>query len=138
MRSAFLLCGLLFLGCTTYRMPVESLRTQLEGASISPVHVQGPMGGRYTYPANDIRTITCFDKKGRPVELRNGPSIEARLTTRDGRRRILYFDRLMLRNDTLIGSPSRFAGDLVTKIPFALIGTVEIQDGKKNFIYVEH
>lgn len=136
MRRAIPLVCAFLVGCTTYKIPVESFREQLGGAAMQPVIMEGPLGERISYEANTIRTIHCVDKDGQPAELTNGPSIEARFTTSDGRRRTLYFDRLMLRNDTLIGSPSRFLENLVTTIPVASITKVEVQDGNKDFFYV--
>ncbi len=137
MRGPILIAAATVLsGCTTYLIPVESLHEQLGSATMTPVVVEGPMGSRSTYDANDIRTIHCITKDGEPHELGNSPSIETRFTTSEGKRHTLYFDRLMLKDDTLIGSPSRFAARMVVKIPFTRIEKVEVQDGKKDFFYV--
>lgn len=123
-------------GCTTLSMPVEGLRARLGSAGMRPVVVQGPWLERLEYEANDIAVIHCFAKDGTPHELRNGPSIEARSMLANGKRRILYFDRLMLKDDTLIGHPSRIVGSMTVKIPCEQITKVEVQDGKKGYFYV--
>lgn len=102
-----------------------------------PVVVAGPLGAQFAYDANDILLIKCVGRDGQVHDLYNSPSIEVRLTLSDGKRRIMYFDRLMLHGDTLIGSRSRFAGPAVTKIPFADIVKMEVQDGKKDFVYLK-
>ncbi len=130
--SLFLLAG-----CKTYHITPESLREQLQGTEPTVVRTQGPVFEVHTYKANGIRMIHCTDKEGRPVELPNGPSIEARITMRSGKRNTMYFDRIELRNDTLLGHPSRFAPTLEVRIPFSDIVKVEVQNGGKRFGYTD-
>lgn len=130
--SLFLLAG-----CKTYHITPASLREQLKGTGATVVRTQGPVFEVYTYKANGIRVIRCTDKEGRAVELPNGPAIEARITMCSGKRKTMYFDRIELRNDTLLGHPSRFAPTLEVRIPFADIKKVEVQNGGKRFGYTD-
>ncbi len=126
-------------GCTTYYIPVESFKKQIsdiDAAQLRMVKTRGPVGDIAEYPANPIDKIQCVDKDGNETELQNSPSIETRITTADGKKTIFYFDRIYVENDTLMGFRSRFIG-LPTRIPLSEITKVEVQDGQKNFQYVE-
>jgi hypothetical protein len=129
----------IFSSCRTYYIPIESFKEQLsniDSTQLKIVRTRDPAGDIADYPANPIDKIKCVDKDGNENELQNSPSIETRITTSDGNRTIFYFDRIYVQNDTLIGFQSRFIG-LPKAIPLAAITRVEIQDGKKNFKYVE-
>jgi hypothetical protein len=131
----YIISVLLLGGCKTYLIAPESLRHQLMNASPHDAVVRGPFGEHYRYEAKNIRMIDCVTKDGQPRHMPNGPSIEARITLKSGRRKRMYFDRIALRNDTLIGAPSRFISSLETKIPFAEIVRIEVQNGGKRFRY---
>jgi hypothetical protein len=127
--------------CSTYLIPVDNLRAQFAGidsASFVNVFVRGPVGERYHYLANPLRTINCFDKKNNPAELINSPSIEMRITTRENKKTIFYFDRIFVSESFVYGVQSRFITSLTKKIPLRDIKKIEIQDGKKNFKYTAH
>ena len=126
-------------GCTTYQIPVDSFKQQfaaVDSAALIMVKTRGPAGDVAEYPANPIRQIQCVDKHGNRAVLTNSPSIETRITTADGKRTIFYFDRVYLENDTLYGQRSRFVG-LPKGIAVSEIVKVEVQDGGKNFRYVD-
>ncbi len=126
-------------GCKSYYIPVDHFRSHF--ANVDKDHLRiaktrGPAGIITEYEANQIDTIKCTTKNGKEIVLRNGPSIETRITTVDGKRTIFYFDRLYASNDTLIGYRSRILG-LPKRIPMTEIIKVEVQDGNKNYHYVE-
>jgi len=130
--------GVLF-SCKTYYIPVETFREQfseIDSTQLRMVRTKGPAGDIAEYPANPIDQIKCVDKDGNETELQNSPSIETRITTTNGKRTIFYFDRIYVQNDTLIGFRSRFIG-LPKTIPLNEITKIEVQDGHKNFHYVE-
>ncbi|MBK6541303.1 MAG: hypothetical protein IPG10_08490 [Flavobacteriales bacterium] len=122
-------------GCKSYTITPESLREQLTQAPTELVTTSGPYGYHRTYEAKSIHKIRCLDKNGTQVELTNGPAIETRITLSNGKRRAMYFDNLVLRNDTLIGRPSRFIPSLKFTMPFAEITKIEVQNGGKDFQY---
>ena len=47
----------------------------------------------------------------------------------------VLFDTIILENDTLKGSRSRFIPNLTRKIPFDSIAKIEVQEGGKNYNY---
>lgn len=125
--------------CSNYYLTTDGLRKQFEGVdstTFKTVTVRGPVGERYHYLANPIDIIECYDKNGNPHRLRNSPSIEMRVTDIIGKKRIFYFDRVMVTDSTLIGAQSRFISSMNKTIKLKDIKKIEIQDGKKNFTYV--
>jgi hypothetical protein len=121
--------------CKTYTVAPESFKQQLlKSESQKDVVVSNPFGGTLTYKANTLKTIDVVAKDGSEVTLNNSPSVEMRVTLANGKRRIMYFDTVLLRNDTLYAEGSRFLG-VERKIAFDSIVKIEIQDGGKKFNY---
>ena len=77
-----------------------------------------------------------MDKKNNPFELKNSPSIEIRFTNNNNKRTIYYFDRVFLQDTLIIGDMSRFIR-YRKGISINDVKLIEIQDGHKNFKYVE-
>jgi hypothetical protein len=130
---------ILMTSCSTYYLTADSLRDQFTGIdsiNLKPVIVRGPVGEKYSYQANPIDIIECVDKQGNPIQLTNGPSIEMRVTNKNGKRTIFYFDRVFVTDSTLYGVQSRFMSSIRKSIKLRDIKRIEIQDGKKNFDYV--
>lgn len=49
----------------------------------------------------------------------------------------MYFDRLFIKDSAVVGSPSTFMPSLMNVILLRDITKIEVQDGHKNFHYVE-
>jgi hypothetical protein len=134
---SILVSGLLC--CKTYYIPIESFKQQFNGIDSSDlqwVHTRGPYGEVVQYLANPIEYIKCVDKQGNPFELKNSPSIEIRFTKNNNKKTIYYFDRIYLLDTLIIGDRSRFIG-LRKGISINEVKLIEVQDGKKNYHYVE-
>lgn len=129
----------LFLSCNTYTIPVESFREQMTkfpSSSMKEVEINNPLAyGNIKYSSNNIDRIMVLDKKGNKIYIDNSPSIEMRVTHRNGKKYIFYFDTVILENDTLKGSRSRFAQGITRELPIKSIVKIEVQDGRKNFDY---
>jgi len=128
-----------FVGCRTYYIPVESFKTQFNGIDsmkLRLVHTRGPAGDVADYLANPIDYIKCVDKDNNPFELKNSPSIEIRFTENNNKRTIYYFDRVYLQDTLIIGERSRFFG-LRKDISINNVKLIEVQNGHKNFKYVD-
>lgn len=124
--------------CKTYYMPVGSFLEQvpsLETVNLRPVTVKDPGGFKYTYSVYPIDSIKCFDKDGTPYKLKNGPSIEIRFTDINGKRSTFYFDRTWVIRDSVVGVESKIISMKKT-IPVSTIKTIEVQDGRKKYRYV--
>ena len=137
--------GILFLiilgitSCKTYYISVASFKEQfinIDSTNYRFVKTRGPMGDIVEYPANPIDLIKCVDKNGNPTELKNSPSIEIRFTERNNKQTIYYFDRVFLQDTLIIGDMSRFL--ILSKgISINNVKKIEVQDGHKNFKYVD-
>jgi hypothetical protein len=132
---------LLFTSCSTYLIPIENFEEQFQNINASSrkeVKVRTPYYGITTkYLANTINGISCVDKNNNSVILRNSPSIEIRIIEKNGKKTIFYFDRVYLENSIVYGDKSRILG-FEKGIPLDSILKIEIQDGKKNFKYLEN
>ena len=133
---ALLLCTI---SCKNYVIPIESFKNQMENTNSSNseiVTVNNPLAnGTITYSANNIDQIIVKDKEGNTKILANSPSIEMRVTHKNGKRFHMYFDTVILENDTLKGGRSRFVQSLRRELPLDSIVKIEVQDGGKKFKY---
>ena len=127
--------------CTTYYIPLDSFKQQFSGIDstrLVNVDVKGPFGDSYHYAANPISIIKCVDKSGNPAELKNSPSIEIRFTYGENNKRtVYYFDRIYVSDSSVVGVESRFIQSIRKTIPLNAISKIEVQDGKKDFHYVQ-
>ncbi|NOZ46795.1 MAG: hypothetical protein GXO79_08425 [Chlorobi bacterium] len=131
---------LLFIfGCKTYTIPVDSFKEQMikaKSGNMKDVKINNPLTyGNIKYSSNNINRLIVIDKNGDKQYLYNSPSIEMRVTHRNGKKYILYFDTVILENDTLKGGRSRFIQGLTRQIPMDSIIKIEVQDGRKKFNY---
>nr|WP_319502486.1 hypothetical protein [uncultured Draconibacterium sp.] len=126
--------------CKTYLIPLESFEHQFAGidsTSLKEVRIEG--AAYDTYLANPINKIDCIDKQGNAFQLDNSPAIEIRFTYGEkNKRTIFYFDRVIKQDTLIIGGQSRFIPSLIKAIPFNSVSKIEVQNGGKNFKYVEN
>jgi hypothetical protein len=130
---------LLISSCTSYYIPIESFNEQfkdIDSVNLRTVNTRGPMGDVVTYKTYPIDTIYCIDKENNPKKLVNSPSIEVRFTDNSNKRTVFYFDQMYVQDSILKGNGSRFIG-YKREIPLKNIILIEVQDGQKNFKYVE-
>jgi len=128
----------LFVSCKTYELTPLSLKTQLENGSVEEKDIKLNNASIFfnsTYMAVSLDSLEVYDKKGKIFYLQNSPSIEMRLINNEGEKFTMYFDTVVIKNDTLIGSRSRFISGIKHKVPFNTISKVFVQDGQKDFKY---
>ncbi len=124
--------------CKIYYIPVSSFKQQFAGLERSRrVVTKDPWGGIESYETYPIDSIKCTDNKGISYQLANGPSIETRITEKNGRRTIFYFDRLIVGGTWISGIRSRFIRSLTRTIPLDSIKLIEVQDGRKKYKYIK-
>jgi len=131
--------SLITISCKTYYIPVQSFKEQFNGidsTKLRLVNTRGPAGDVAEYFANPIDYIKCVDKNNIPFELKNSPSIEIRFTENNNKRTIFYFDRVFLQDSLVFGEMSRFVR-IRKGIPLGNVKLIEVQDGHKNFRYLE-
>ena len=136
-----IIIGLIFFlsSCKTYYIPLDSFKQQFAGidtSKLKEVTTRGPMGDKVKYKTFPMDFIKCVDKNGNPVELQNSPSLEIRFTDTNNKKTIFYFDLISVDETYVRGVQSRFITSIKKTIPLITIKTIEIQDGKKKFSYV--
>lgn len=139
-KLSLLALVVLMISCKTYTITPENLKKQIIESNsnyLEDVKVNNPLSqfSNIKYQANSLKYLNVYDKNGSLSFLQNSPSVEMRVTQKNGKRKIFYLDTVTLENDTLKGSKSRFLG-LNDKIPFDQIIKIEVQDGGKNFYYI--
>jgi len=125
--------------CKTYYIPLDSFKEQIkdiDSVVLRTVYTRGPMGDVVEYKTYPIDNIKCVDKDNNPAELKNSPSIEIRFTEKNNKRTIFYFDQIYVQDSMIIGDGSRFM-QYQKSIPIDSLKLIELQDGKKNFKYVD-
>jgi hypothetical protein len=138
MTKVFFYLSLLILSsCITYQIPVDSFQKQFHDVKANEdLKINNPFSlNDISYKGNSISKIKVIDKKGKELTIDNSPSIEIRITEKNGKKTIFYFDTVTLRNDTIRGSRSRLIGNLIKAIPLNQIMKIEVQDGKKDYNY---
>lgn len=131
---------LFFTSCKTSYISVDSFKQQLSGfdsLDMREVTARGPLGERETYKTYPIDILHAVDKKGNPVNIPVSPSIEIRITDKANKKTIFYFDRIRFDGENITGSRSRIIPSIKKNIPVTSIKTIEVQDGKKNYRYVQ-
>ena len=141
MKTRFVIFFIVFLStsCKTYTIAPESLREQFiqSGNTQKNVRINDALFyGSIEYKSNGIVNLEVIDKHGNKKIIQNAPSLEMRVTHKNGKKYHFYFDTVILENDSLKGGRSRYI-HTNTKIPLDSILKIEIQDGGKNFHYKE-
>ena len=125
--------------CTTYSIPVNSFKEQFAGmkqSDMKEVMVQGPVGERVKYKTFPQDSVDCVDKNGNVIRLEKIPSLEIRFTDSNNKKTVFYFDRMFVTDTSVSGTYSRILG-LQKTIPLNRIKKIEIQNGRKNYRYVD-
>jgi hypothetical protein len=117
---------LLASGCSNYIIQTESLVKQLkenQGFVKNDYFQQFTLVG---YPSNNLFKIKCFDKQGNKLWLFPDKNTEFVIVRKsDGDKITVYFDTMILQNDTLYGLRSRLFGGL-RKIAVSDVDKIEI------------
>lgn len=130
------LISISFYSCKTYTLTPESFKNQIKNSNLKDAEVNNPLFfNTIHYKANKIDQLKVIDKNESEKIIYISPSIEIRVSTSNNKKHILYFDTVILVNDTLKGSRSRLGKNFDIEIPFKNIRLIELQDGKKNYSY---
>jgi hypothetical protein len=138
MNIKSLLFGLLLLiiSCKTYTITPNNFQKQIVNSDKSDLKTSeindSLTNANKQFQAYNLEYLTVNDNKGESHKLFNSPSIEVRVTLKNGKRKYFYLDTVILEKDTLKGMYSKILG-LTNKVAFDDIIKIEVQDGKKNF-----
>jgi hypothetical protein len=107
---AIAVAGILFAGCKSYQVTTESMVSQLkEHQKIGPDERMQKFA-LIDYPSNNLTEIECQDKSGNCVKLTPDKNTSFVVVKKDGKKITMYFDTVILQNDTLFGLKSRLVG----------------------------
>ncbi|MFM7853468.1 MAG: hypothetical protein ACKO96_16495 [Flammeovirgaceae bacterium] len=129
----------LTISCRTYTiLPSDFKKQVIESNSDNQknVAVSNPVMpfSKIEYKANGLNYLSVYDKSGSPSTIQNSPSVEMRVTLKNGKRKIFYLDTITIENDTLKGEKSRILR-IKDKVAFSEIVKIEVQDGGKKYRY---
>jgi len=123
--------------CATYRMSREQLFAQIYNATPESATTRhSAMIGTQRYTTNGVKEIRCYDKHGSQCVLANSPRLEMRITCNNGKKRLFYFDTILLEDSVFSGCNSRILGTRKS-VKYNDIKTVELQDGRKAYYYAQ-
>jgi hypothetical protein len=102
---------LIICSCSTYYLSKQSLVEQLKENQTIAVDKNYQIFSLIEYPSNNLRKIKCLDKDSNIVWLFPDKNTEFMIYKKsDGDKITVYFDTLILQQDTLYGLRSRLLG----------------------------
>ena len=136
-----LTCTLLLSSCKTYTVSPEKFKEQIIAShqERKEATVNNPLkpyvnSSNIKYTMNNIKYLNVYSKDGALFFMQNSPSVEMRVTLKNGKKKYFYLDTVFLENDTLKGSKSRLLA-IENVVPFNEIVKIEVQDGGKKYQY---
>ena len=112
----------LLTGCATYQISTTSLAEQLTGNSVS----KGYGLATDAVKGNDLATVKCIDKNGKEIELPVTNRTGVKITKTDNSKTQFYFNTLLIKDSTIVGSKTHFFNAKVKPIKFSDISKIEI------------
>jgi len=124
----------LICGCTTYYFTADSLNNQLAQIDTNAVHqvydfrlgVIGVSRGKHFY--NAIKEIHVTNKSGDKITLNVTPHMAVRITDKNGRHKIVYFDTMFIKDSLLYGNKSHFINIPIEPFHLKDIAKLELQE----------
>jgi hypothetical protein len=110
--------------CASYIISTSSLAEQLTGDTVS----KGYLFAKDAVKGNDLKTITCIDKKGKEKTIAVTNRTGVRITKTDNSKVSFYFNTLLIKDSTIAGSKTHFINAKVTPIKFLEISKIEIME----------
>lgn len=109
-KSILIVTILMMSSCATFTVTKESLASQLqENQNISKERNVSSLGVEYF--SNNLKKIKCTNKSGKEVWLYSGKNMNFKITKITTNENLgMYFDTVILQNDTLYGLKSRILG----------------------------
>jgi len=75
---------------------------------------------------NDLKTIKCLDKNGKEKEIIITNRTGVRITKVDNTRKTFYFNTLLIKDSSIVGSKTHFFNDQIRPIKFSDIIKIEV------------
>lgn len=93
-----------------YEVRINDLKEQfsaIDSSKFINTEIKGFYGDVYTYLANPVDYIRCFDKHNKPINIENSSSVELKVLEKDNKKTIFYLDRVFVNDSLLYGFESR-------------------------------
>jgi hypothetical protein len=124
-------CTVTLFSCNTYHLSKQSLMEQFADSRTEKKYLFFIMPPFVFFPGivngNNLRTITCLDKKGTEVTLNVTNHTGVRITKNDGKKTTFYFNTLCLQDSLISGSKTHFFNAPIKKIKLSDIEKIELQ-----------
>ncbi len=106
-----IMLSILCTSCKSYQITNESLVEQLKANQTIAPNAYYRQFSLVNYPSNNLTKIKCIDRLGNCVWLYPDKNTSFKLVRKSTRKSVtLYFDTVILQNDTLSGLKSRLVG----------------------------
>jgi hypothetical protein len=130
LKVALILATIFLYSCTTYRLTTESLLQQF--ADVHPETkinfiVALPLIFPGTVTGNSLTEIKVTDQNNKEHTIPVTSHTGVRITKKDGTRKTFYFDTLLIKDSTINGKKSHFAGLDIKPITLDEIEKIELQ-----------
>jgi hypothetical protein len=102
----------------------SSLSDQLTGDAVS----KGYLLAKDAVKGNDLKTVKCVDKNGKEKEITVTNRTGVRITKTDNSKTTFYFNTLLIKDSSIVGSKTHFFNDKVKPIKFSDISKIEIME----------
>lgn len=110
--------------CASYIISTSSLSEQLTGG----IESKGYLLAKDAVKGNDLETIKCVGKNGKEKEIKVTNRTGVRITKTDKSKIRFYFNTLLIKDNSIIGSKTHFFNDKVKPIKFNDISKIEIME----------
>ena len=119
-----IICLTLLTSCAAYQLSTQSLSDQLNGNTVS----KGYLLAANAVKGNDLKTIKCIDKNGKEKEITATNRTGVRITKNDNSKTTFYFNTLLIKDSSIVGSKTHFFNAKVKPIKFSDISKIEIME----------
>ena len=110
--------------CVSYMISISSLSQQLTGDTVS----KGYLLAKDAVQGNDLKTIKCVGKNGKEKEITITNRTAVRITKTDNSSTTFYFNTLLIKDSSIVGSKTHFFNGKVKPIKFSEISKIEIME----------
>ena len=125
MKKGFyaILVILFFVKCSTYHVSTQNFLEQFDSSGIQNKGFLFPNAVK----GNSLDSFRCLNKQGKEQSLPVTSHTAVRITKTDNNRTQLYFDTIILKDSSVIGSKTHFYNSPIKPIKFNEITKIEIQ-----------
>jgi hypothetical protein len=110
--------------CASYMVSTSNLSDQLTGDTVS----KGYLLAKVAVKGNDLKTVKCVDKNGKEKEITVTNRTGVRITKIDNSKTTFYFNTLLIKDSSIVGSKTHFFNDKIKPIKFSDISKIEIME----------